>query len=219
MLLERTRPMKSFMLGLIFGILFLPAAVYVYFRRGHPPVAVADTPFPWEQQIVRVPLETRLETQVQQIVPMEATPANLESGARIYRDHCAVCHGIHGSPSELGKSMYPRAPQLWERGLNGAVGVSDDPPGETHWKIANGIRLTGMPSFKGILDQTQTWQVTLLLSHADQPLPPGARNLVRQPRTVLAPLHKRGTTRPREVPAKFQPTPPAVPKPGIGKGN
>jgi len=26
------------------------------------------------------------------------------------------------------------------------VGVSDDEPGETYWKVANGIRLTGMPA-------------------------------------------------------------------------
>lgn len=211
--------MKSLMLGLIFGLLVFPAALYVYFRVGHPPVAVADAPFPWEQEIVRVPLKARLESEVQQIAPIEANAVNLESGARIYRDHCAVCHGVHGSPSELGKSMYPHAPQLWERHPNGAIGVSDDPPGETHWKIANGIRLTGMPSFNRILDQTQIWQVTLLLSHADQPLPPGARTLVGQPRTVLAPLRKHRTKRPREVPASLQPAPPAAPKTGFDKGN
>lgn len=207
------------MLGLIFGILALPAAVYVYFRVGHPPVAVADTPFPWEREIVRVPLETRLETQVQQVAPIEPTPANLETGARIYRSQCAVCHGVHGSPSTLGKSMYPHAPQLWEQDLNGAIGVSDDPPGETYWKIANGIRLTGMPAFNRTLDQKQIWQLTLLLSHADQPLPREARNLVKQPRTLLAPSRKRAARPAKEVPANFQQTPPATAKTGIQKGN
>jgi len=38
--------------------------------------------------------------------------------------------------------------------------VSDDEPGETYWKVANGIRLTGMPAYKNVLTDTQMWQVT-----------------------------------------------------------
>jgi len=51
------------------------------------------------------------------------------------------------------------------------VGVSDDEPGVTYWKVANGIRLTGMPSFDHVLSDTEMWQVTLLLKNADQALP------------------------------------------------
>jgi len=50
--------------------------------------------------------------------------------------------------------------------------VSDDPPGETYWKVSNGIRLTGMPAFKEVLTDTQMWQVSLLVANADKPLPP-----------------------------------------------
>ena len=35
----------QFLLGLILGLLVLPIAVFVYFRAGRPPVAVADQPF------------------------------------------------------------------------------------------------------------------------------------------------------------------------------
>jgi mono/diheme cytochrome c family protein len=52
--------------------------------------------------------------------------------------------------------------------------VSDDPPGEIYWKVANGIRLTGMPAFKSVLSETEMWQVSLLLANADKPLPPAA---------------------------------------------
>jgi mono/diheme cytochrome c family protein len=75
--------------------------------------------------------------------------------------------------------MYPSAPPLWEKHHNGAVvGVSDDPPGETYWKVSNGIRLTGMPSFKNVLTDTQMWQVTLLLANADKTLPPAALDIL-----------------------------------------
>ncbi len=78
--------------------------------------------------------------------------------------------------------MYPEAPQLWApHGHSGVVGVSDDPVGETEWKVVNGIRLTGMPSFDKVLNPTQIWQVSLLLKQAAGPLPPGVVKTVQQP--------------------------------------
>ena len=180
--------MKSFLLGLILGLIALPAAAYVYFRTGHPPVAVADKPFPMEKQIVRVPMDARIESEMPGTAPIQPSTANLESGARIYRQQCAACHGSLGRPSSFGPHMYPDAPQLWERhGRKSAVGVSDDPAGETYWKVANGIRLTGMPAFNKILNPTQIWQVTLLLSRADRPLPPGVRDQIQSPAALKDP--------------------------------
>jgi mono/diheme cytochrome c family protein len=46
--------------------------------------------------------------------------------------------------------------------------VTDDEPGETYWKVANGIRLTGMPGFNQQLSTTEMWQVSLLLANADK---------------------------------------------------
>jgi hypothetical protein len=46
--------------------------------------------------------------------------------------------------------------------------VTDDERGETYWKVANGIRLTGMPSFKNSLSETEMWQVSVLLANADK---------------------------------------------------
>jgi mono/diheme cytochrome c family protein len=114
-------------------------------------------------------------------VPLEASAANLEIGAHIYREQCASCHGGYGRPSPFARDMYPIAPQLWAPHRNGVVGVSDDPPGETYWKVANGIRLSGMPAFHRVLNDTQMWQVTLLLANANKPLPGDILTLLKQP--------------------------------------
>jgi mono/diheme cytochrome c family protein len=111
--------------------------------------------------------------------PIQADENNLVAGAQIYRDQCSACHGFYGKQSAFGAHMFPSAPQLWNKHRNGAVGVSDDPAGETFWKVENGIRLTGMPSFKNVLSQDQMWQVTLLLANADKPLPPAAIDIVK----------------------------------------
>jgi thiosulfate dehydrogenase len=174
--------MKQFFIGLIIGLVAIPIAVALYLRYGNPPVAVADAPFPMERQIVHVPLHDRIARDMPRSVPIHPTPENLVAGAQIYRVNCAFCHGLQGQNSALGPHMYPHAPQLWHaHGSHNVVGVSDDPPGETYWKVANGIRLTGMPAFQQTLSAEQMWQVSILLANADKPLPQGATDLLSKP--------------------------------------
>jgi len=173
--------MVRFLLGLILGLLLLPVAAYLWFTYGRPPVAAADKPLPFEERITWVPLEARIHREAPLKAPIEANEATLVAGARIYREQCAFCHGLSGSPSPVGKNMFPDAPPLWEKHHDSVVGVSDDPPGETYWKVANGIRLTGMPAYKGALSETEMWQVSLLLSQADKALPPAAIQLLKEP--------------------------------------
>lgn len=172
--------MGRILLGIILCLILLPLAVMAWFRYGHPPVAVADPPFPFERQIVSFPLNARIDREMPANPQMQADETTLNAGAQVYGDQCAVCHGFYGKPSQLGSSMYPKAPQLWVQHKGSSVmGVSDDPPGETYWKVYNGIRLTGMPEFKGQLSETEIWQVTLLLANADKPLPPAVLQVVR----------------------------------------
>lgn len=173
----------KFILGVIVGLLILPVGAYVYIRYGNPPVAVADTPFPHERQIVSIPLHARIDREMPHTAPIQATPANLIAGAKIYHAECSECHGVYGHAADFAAHMYPHAPQLWwpHPWNPNVVGVSDDPPGETYWKVANGIRLTGMPSFDHVLSPTQMWQVTLLLKHANDILPAEALAILKQP--------------------------------------
>jgi thiosulfate dehydrogenase len=169
--------MKIFF-GFILGLIAVPVAVYLYFALGNTPVAVADQPFPFESHIVKIPLGARIRREMPKSAPITATTENLDAGAGIYEDKCEFCHGTFDTPSAVGRAMFPSVPQLWAKHKNGVVGVSDDPVGETYWKVKNGIRLTGMPAYNKILTDTQMWQVSLLLSMADKPLPPDAARTV-----------------------------------------
>lgn len=173
--------MLKFLLGLLFGLLLLPAVAWGWLRYGHPPVAVTDPRLPFEQQIVNVPLHARIHSEMPAHAAMVASPANLLLGAQVYREQCATCHGGYGYPSELGPHMFPYAPQLWAPHEHGVVGVSDDPAGETYWKVKNGIRLSGMPAYAAVLNEAQMWQVSLLLANADKPLPADVLAAVKQP--------------------------------------
>jgi thiosulfate dehydrogenase len=172
--------MVRIVLGIILGILLVPLAGLLYLYYGKVPVAVADPPFPKEGQITSIALHARIDRELTEHPPIDPDERNLVAGAHIYSEKCAVCHGFHGKPSQFGQNMFPSAPPLWEKHHNGTVvGVSDDPPGETYWKVANGIRLTGMPDFKTQLSNTEMWQVSQLLANADKPLPPAALTILR----------------------------------------
>ena len=77
-------------------------------------------------------------------VPIAADEAAYMAGAQVYKDNCAVCHGLPGqAQTAIAQGMFPEAPKLME-----GKGVTDDPPGETYWKVAGGIRMTGMPGIR-----------------------------------------------------------------------
>jgi mono/diheme cytochrome c family protein len=174
------RVVMGVFVAIVLAIVLVPVAVLGWLRFGAAPVAVSDPPFPFEGQIAGFALNARIHREMVKTPPIQADGDTLVAGADLYNDHCAGCHGLYGKPSPMGARMYPDAPQLWEKHRQGnAVGVSDDPPGETCWKVANGIRLTGMPSFKGVLTDTEMWQVSLLLANADKPLPPAAVFMLR----------------------------------------
>jgi mono/diheme cytochrome c family protein len=172
------RPIPLALLSFLAGLLLLPLAVCLYLAFGHPPVATADKPFPFEARIAHLPLRARIAREMPVRSPIPATDENLIAGASLYEDKCESCHGTADQPSALGRSTFPRAPQLWIRRANGTVGVSDDPVGETYWKVRNGIRLTAMPAYGSSLSEKQLWQVSLLLSLAAKPLPAEAARTV-----------------------------------------
>jgi thiosulfate dehydrogenase len=64
--------------------------------------------------------------------------------------------------------------------------VTDDEPGESYWKIFNGIRLTGMPGYSKSLSETQIWQLALLVANADK-LPASAKTALVTPLAGNAP--------------------------------
>jgi thiosulfate dehydrogenase len=158
----------KFLLGVVIGVLLVVGIVAAYLRFGSLPVATSDAAFPMERSITHAALDSRIDRELIKTPPIAADAATFTAGAQIYRQQCAACHGFVGKESSFAKGMYPRAPQLFEKHHDGVVGVSDDPPGETQWKVANGIRLSGMPAYKGTLSDTEMWQVSLLLANADK---------------------------------------------------
>ncbi|MCU1321901.1 MAG: hypothetical protein JWM43_1550 [Acidobacteriaceae bacterium] len=158
-------------LGFLLGIVAVAAAGFLYLKFGPLPVAVTDQAFPLEKQVVSLPLHGRIDREMKN-APFGISEDVFEGGAKVYKAECASCHGTPAHDVAFAKHMYPSAPQLWKKHPRGnVVGVSDDEVGETYWRVANGIRLTGMPSYNKVLSEREMWQVSLLLKNADKELP------------------------------------------------
>ncbi len=152
--------------GFILGLVVVLGAEYLFLTQGGMPVATKGKPLPLERFLTSRALHTAIVKEAGKPSPLQPTEANLLAGAKVYRADCEVCHGEpdQKAPSHIARGMFPRPPML----MPPRKGVTDDPVGETYWKVKNGIRLTGMPGFEGTLSEDELWQVSLLLLKADQ---------------------------------------------------
>jgi thiosulfate dehydrogenase len=168
--------MKAFLLGVLIGVILIPVAGFLYVKLGFMQVATSAPPLPFERMLAHTALDARISKEAPAQSPVPASESHLAAGAQTYREHCAVCHGLAAeTKTSIAKGMYPPPPQL----LHGK-GVTDDSVGETYWKVANGIRLTGMPAYRGSLSDEQMWEVSQLLATADK-LPPSVTAALEQP--------------------------------------
>jgi thiosulfate dehydrogenase len=189
--------MKGFVTGVLVGVVIFAGGLYYYFVSGMAPAAVADPPMMMERKMASRSLRAHIGKADIPAPPIQPSEDNYVAAAKVYKDQCAGCHGLPNQPDPaIAANLFPDAPML----LKGK-GVTDDPPQESYWKIRYGIRLTGMPTFKGILDDTQMWQMALFVANADK-LPDSAKKMLV----------------PEPTPAAAMPAmPPATPKAAASK--
>jgi thiosulfate dehydrogenase len=155
---------KGVAIGILLAVIVLAGGMYFYFATGMAPAATADPPMPFEKKLAHMALNARIAKQQVGEPPVTADEGAYLAGAEVYKQQCASCHGLPGQPpADYATTMYPKPPQLFR-----GKGVTDDPVSESYWKVANGIRLTGMPAFKTKLSNTQVWQVSQLIAHANE---------------------------------------------------
>jgi mono/diheme cytochrome c family protein len=98
---------------------------------------------------VVIPLEAGKKTN-----PLPETDEVVSQGQEVFLGSCAQCHGpdARGGGS-LGRSMDPPAMDLT------TSHVQHWSDGEIFWIIQNGVRLTGMPSWKSGISENDTWKL------------------------------------------------------------
>ena len=155
--------MLKFIVGLLVGIIIVLLVAFIYIRFGFADPR-ADIPVgTLEAKIAMPSLDAAVDRRAPEAhSPMQATDDNLLAGMKIYQVNCASCHGDILHPrSVLADALYPRAPQFLQD-------APDMPENQNFYIIQHGIRLSGMPAWKGALNDNEVWQVTTFLSHMDR---------------------------------------------------
>src|SRR5947209_14664721 len=100
------RTLGTLVLGIILGVAVLLAAAYYYFAAGLAPVATSAQAMPFEKRLAHQALNARVAREMPKTVPFQPDEMNLAAGAQIYRQQCAVCHGLPGQPeTQIAKGM------------------------------------------------------------------------------------------------------------------
>ena len=93
--------------------------------------------------------------------PVPDTEENINAGKEHFGHHCQICHGLDGQNTGVpfAQQMSPPVADLKSKD------VQDYTDGQLHWIIVNGINPSGMPAWKGILEDDEMWKVVRYIRH------------------------------------------------------
>jgi mono/diheme cytochrome c family protein len=92
--------------------------------------------------------------------PLPETDEVVSQGQEIFLGTCAQCHGPDArGDTNVGRNMYPPAMDLT------SAHVQHWNDAELFWIIQNGVRLTGMPSWKSSISDNDTWKLARFIHH------------------------------------------------------
>ena len=91
------------------------------------------------------------------VAPASASAAQVHRGFCEYETHCVACHGASAVARERWVSgMEPAPPYLLDA-------THRFKPRELFWIAKNGIKMTGMPSWKNSMSDRQIWDLVAFL--------------------------------------------------------
>jgi mono/diheme cytochrome c family protein len=93
--------------------------------------------------------------------PAPDTPDSAKEGQGHFGHHCQICHGLDGQNTGVpfAIKMSPPVADLSDKDVQGYT------DGQLKWIIENGIEPSGMPGWKGILDDDEMWKIVRFLRH------------------------------------------------------
>ena len=93
--------------------------------------------------------------------PIAYTADAAKEGQEHFGHHCQICHGLDGQNTGVpfATKMQPPVADLSTKD------VQEYADGQLKWIIENGIGPSGMPGWKGILDENEMWNIVHYLRH------------------------------------------------------
>ncbi|MGH9397891.1 MAG: c-type cytochrome [Terriglobia bacterium] len=156
-----------FIIGFIVAIILIVAGLYVFLEFGFMSFRADQSPSGFETKYAMKAVDASTKRNAPPLPnPFPVTDASLLASVKLYKEHCASCHGDPVTQQRvLGKSFYPPAPQFM-------TDAPDMPANQNFYIIKHGIRFTGMPAWGKLLSDNQIWQLTAFLSQMKKLPPP-----------------------------------------------
>jgi mono/diheme cytochrome c family protein len=161
--------MKGFLLGIITTLAALLLVAIIVMKTGVVNFSADQPPSETEKHLAMSAVDASTDRHAPEAKnPLPANEANLVSGAELYMNHCAGCHGLPSNPdSAFAKSFNPPVPVFFKD-------APDMAENQNFYIIQHGVRWSGMPAWGGTLSETQIWQLVTFLGSVEK-LPPAAQ--------------------------------------------
>lgn len=163
--------MRGFIFGVVLTLVVIFGGLYLFVAGGKFPVGADNPPGPYERKLANMAMDEYVDKHAPaQANPFQPTADNLMVGAMEYEEHCAMCHGGAKSRiSPMRTKFNPPVPQLINH-------IPRDEDAHLWWVTKHGIRLTGMPSWDGVLSDDEIWKVIAFVKNSDK-LPPEVQQM------------------------------------------
>lgn len=162
--------MRRFLLGLVAGVVAVPAVVFVCGWFGLLSTTANVAAPAWEIAFAHRTLDAAAARRAPRLAnPVAPTEANLLTGVKLFKEDCAGCHGLPDAHFSGDVNLYPDAPYF-------AGHPPVEPDWQLYWFVKYGIRYSAMFAWdkqwgkdstgRDITDE-RIWTVVTLLKHLD----------------------------------------------------
>jgi mono/diheme cytochrome c family protein len=160
--------MKGFILGIIATLAAIFLAGFIILKTGLVNFSADRPPSDTETHLAMSAVDASTDRHAPELKnPLAVNEETIVSGADLYMNHCAGCHGVPSNKdSVFANSFNPPVPVFFKD----APDMSEN---QNFYIIQHGIRWTGMPAWGKTLSDTQIWQLVTFLSNIEK-LPPAA---------------------------------------------
>jgi mono/diheme cytochrome c family protein len=129
-----------------------------YTFSGRYSVAAAEPHYGVVRDALGSVYRASVERHAGELEPPELGDERINAGALVYAEECARCHAVPGGERLAWvEGLRPVPPHLPRDGT--PFGTS-----EIYWIVDHGVRMSGMPSWRGVLSEEEMWNVAALVA-------------------------------------------------------
>jgi mono/diheme cytochrome c family protein len=162
----RREKLQHLIAGCLIAVaVLMPLGTALFVKSGLYNVAASSPHTKFTEWLTHETMIHSVRRRAADIAQPQLSRAAISSGYCEYQTHCVACHGAAGVARQRWASGFEPAPPY-------LIDINQRFTGpQIFWIVKNGIKMTGMPSWRSELTDAQIWSVVVWLQ-ASAKLPP-----------------------------------------------